>query len=186
VVPDPDDWDVLPLYASLQKARGSSLGPMTTWSADGFVAAQALLKRTGLLLPDMEPSPHQRGGARVITFIRRLEGLPVYVNKGVALFALTDGGSSAIGRRRPVLALSRYPIRTPGDAWAAVQQGEGRTVYVDDGAPLAPVTLPEFVVTSVDLVYLEVEVLGPRELMQPYYAFRESGGSVLYVPAVVF
>jgi len=51
---------------------------------------------------------------------------------------------------------------------------------VDDGAPATPVTLPEFVVTSVELVYLEVEV------MQPYYAFREAGGSVLYVPAVVF
>jgi hypothetical protein len=55
-----------------------------------------------------------------------------------------------------------------------------------EGAPLAPATLPEFAVTSVELVYLEVEVLGPRERKQPYYAFRESGGSVLYAPAIIF
>jgi hypothetical protein len=186
VVPSPDDWDYLPLYASLSKSRGPSLGPMTTWSVDGLDAARGLLQRTGLLLADMEPSPHQRTGTQIMTFIRRLEGLPVYTNKGVALLGFTDGGTSAIGRRRPILALSRYPIRTPAQAWAAVQRGEGRTMYVDDGAPLAPVTLSEFVVTSVELVYLEVEVLGPRELMQPYYAFRETGGSVLYVPAVLF
>jgi hypothetical protein len=59
-------------------------------------------------------------------------------------------------------------------------------MYVDDGAPLGPVYLSEFVVTSVELVYLELQVIGPRELMQPYYAFRESGGSVLYVAAVTF
>ena len=172
VVPDPGDWDYLPLYASLSKSRGASLGPMTDWGVGGFDAARALLQRAGLLLPDTEPSPHQRAGAPVIAFIRRLDGLPVYANKGVALVGRADGGTSAIGRRRPILALSRYPIRTPADAWAAVQRGEGRTMYVDDGAPLAPVTLSEFAVTSVELVYLEVEVLGPRELMQPYYAFR--------------
>jgi hypothetical protein len=186
VVPDSGDWTVVPLYASLSKSTGSSLGPMPTWSAESIDAARAVLARVGLLAPDMEPSPHQRAAARAITFIRRLEGLPIYTNKGVALTGLADGGTSAIGRRRPILALSRYPIRTPADAWAAVQRGEGRTMGVDDGAPATPVTLPEFVVTSVELVYLEVEVLGPRELMQPYYAFREAGGSVLYVPAVVF
>ena len=71
-------------------------------------------------------------------------------------------------------------------AWTDLQQGRARTMYVDDGAPVAPVHLAEFVVTSVELVYLELQVIGPRELMQPYYAFRESGGSVLYVPAVAF
>jgi len=96
------------------------------------------------------------------------------------------GAAQALARRRPILAVSRYPLRRPSDAWALLQAGQGHTMYVDDGAPLGPVHLSEFVVTSVELVYLEVEVLGPRELMQPYYAFREAGGSVLYVPAVVF
>jgi hypothetical protein len=59
-------------------------------------------------------------------------------------------------------------------------------MYVDDGAPLGPVHLAEFVVTSVALVYLELQVIGSHELMQPYYAFREAGGSILYVPAVAF
>lgn len=186
VVPDPADWNVVPLYSSLSKFRGASLVGITTWSAQAVEPARELLARIGLLAPDMEPSSHQRAGAPAVTFMRRLDGLPIYTNKGVALTGMTSGGTTAIGRRRPILALSRYPIRTPADAWAAVQRGDGRTMGVDDGAPLAPVTLSEFVVTSVELVYLEVEVLGPRELMQPYYAFRESGGSVLYVPAVYF
>jgi hypothetical protein len=112
--------------------------------------------------------------------------LPVFTNNGVSLVGLTDGGTQALARRRPILAVSRYPLRPPTDAWALLRAGQGQTMYVDDGAPSGPVHLPEFVVASVELVYLELQVIGPRELMQPYYAFRESGGSVLYVPAVVF
>ena len=82
--------------------------------------------------------------------------------------------------------MSRYPLRTPEQAWALLQRGRGQTMYVDDGARSTPVHLTEFVVTSVELVYLELQVIGPRELMQPDYAFREPGGSVLYIAAVSF
>jgi hypothetical protein len=181
-VADPNVWDVVPLYASLSST--ASLGPMPPASAAGMDAARAILQRNGLLLPDVEPHPHP--GANRFEFIRRLDGLPIFTNNGLSLRGLVGGGTQALARRRPILAVSRYPLRKPSEAWALLQAGHGQTMYVDDGAPLPPVHLSEFVVTSVELVYLELQVIGPHELMQPYYAFREPGGSVLYVPAVAF
>ena len=182
IVTDLPAWDVVPLYSSISSL--SPVGPMPPNSPAGVAQARALLARRGLLLPDMEPHPHP--GANRIEFIRHLDGLAIWTNNGVSLVGLTGGQSQALARRRPILAVSRYPLRTPDQAWTDLQQGRGQTMYVDDGAPAAPIHLAEFVVTSVELVYLEVQVIGPRELMQPYYAFRESGGSVLYVPAVAF
>jgi hypothetical protein len=178
-VADPSAWDVVPLYAEV--SSHTSLGPMPSMSA-GLDAARAILQRNGLLPPDMEPHPHP--GAGRFEFIRRLDGLPVFTNNGVSLVGLTGGATQALARRRPILAVSRYPLRSAADAWSLLQQGQGRTMYVDDGAPLGPVHLSEFVVTSIELVYLELQVQGPRELMQPYYSFREPGGSVLYIQAV--
>ncbi|HAF11293.1 MAG TPA: hypothetical protein DCK98_14590 [Chloroflexi bacterium] len=179
-VADPSAWDVVPLYAEV--SSHTSLGPMPSMSPAGMDAARALLQRNGLLPPDMEPHPYL--GAQWFEFIRRLDGLPIFTNNGVSLRGSTDGATQALARRRPILAVSRYPLRSPVDAWSLLQQGQGRTMYVDDGAPQGPVHLSEFVVTSIELVYLELQVQGPRELMQPYYAFREPGGSVLYIPAV--
>jgi len=177
-VADAGVWDVVPLYASISSA--GSVGPVPT----GLEAARTILQRNGLLPPDMEPHPYPL--ANRFEFIRRLDGLPIFTNNGVSLARLADGGTQALARRRPILAVSRYPLRRPSDAWALLQAGQGQTMYVDDGAPLLPVHLSEFTATTVELVYLELQVLGPRELMQPYYAFREPGGSVLYVPAVAF
>lgn len=177
-VSDPSIWDVVPLYSSVSST--ASLGSMPS----GWEAAQAILQRNGLLLPDMEPHPHPRAGR--FEFIRRLDGLPIFTNNGVSLRGLVGGSSQALARRRPILAVSRYPVRRPSEAWSRIQAGRGQTMYVDDGAPLTPIHLSEFIVTSIELVYLELQVLAPRELMQPYYAFRDSDGSILYVPAVSF
>jgi len=174
----PPVWDVVPPFASL--SSNASLGPMPA----GLEAARTILQRNGLLPPDMEPHPHPV--ANRFEFIRRLDGLPIFTNNGVSLTRLADGGTQALARRRPILAVSRYPLRSPSQAWALLEAGQGKTMYVDDGAPLGPVHLSEFVVTSVELVYLELQVIGPHELLQPYYAFRDLGGSVLYVPAVAF
>ena len=179
-VADPSAWDVVPLYAEV--SSHTSLGPMPSMSPAGLDTARALLQRNGLLLPDMEPHPHP--GAGRFEFIRRLDGLPIFTNNGVSLIGTTGGAAQALARRRPILAVSRYPLRSPAEAWSLLQQGQGRTMYVDDGAPPEPVHLSEFVVTSIELVYLELQVQGPRELMQPYYSFRETGGSVLYIQAV--
>ncbi len=133
-VADPSVWDVVPLYAEV--SSHTSLGPMPPLSSAGLDAARALLQRNGLLLPDMEPHPHP--GAGRFEFIRRLDGLPIFTNNGVSLIGITDGSAQALARRRPILAVSRYPLRSPADAWSLLQQGQGRTMYVDDGAPLGP------------------------------------------------
>jgi hypothetical protein len=177
-VADPTVWNVVPLFTELSST--ASLGPMPA----GLDGARAILERNGLLPPDMEPHPYPV--ANRFEFIRHLDGLPIFTNNGVSLNRLADGGTQALARRRPILAVSSYPIRTPSDAWALVQAGQGHTMYVDDAAPLGPVHLAEFAVTSVALVYLELQVIGPHELMQPYYAFRQAAGSILYVPAVAF
>ncbi|MDQ6857660.1 MAG: hypothetical protein M3Z65_01555 [Chloroflexota bacterium] len=177
-VADPTVWDIVPLFASL--SSNASLGPMPA----GLDAARAILRRNGLLPPDMEPHPYAI--ADRFEFIRRLDGLPIFTNNGVSLHRLADGGTQALARRRPILAVSRYALRTPSDAWALLQVGQAHTMYVDDGAPVGPVHLSDFAVTSIELVYLELQVTGPHELLQPYYAFRELGGSILYVPAVAF
>jgi hypothetical protein len=174
-------WDVVPRLASI--SSHASIGAMPPLSS-GVEDARSLLGRSGLLAPDMEPHPHPPTGR--FEFIRRVGGIPVFTNLGVALIGLKDGGAQAVGRRRPILAVTAYPIRSPAEAWSLVAGGKGETMYVDDGAPAGPAQIQEFVATEVELVYLELQVLGPRELLQPYYGFRDAAGSTLYVPAIAF
>lgn len=183
-VAEPAIWDIVPQYASLSSNASASVGVMPPPSPVGLAEARAILTRNGLLAPDMEPHPHPGPGR--FEFIRHLGQIPVWTNLGVALNGRTGGPTQARGRRRPILAVSSYPLRPAAQAWALLAAGKGRTMYVDDGAPHASAHLDEFVATSVELVYLELQVLRPREIMQPYYAFRDDAGHTLYIPATAF
>jgi hypothetical protein len=107
-VADPTIWNVVPLYTELSST--ASLGRMPA----GLDGARAILQRNGLLPPDMEQHPYPI--ADRFEFIRRLGGLPIFTNNGVSLSRLADGGTQGLARRRPILAVSSYPIRTPSDA----------------------------------------------------------------------
>lgn len=124
-----------------------------------------------------------QGGTRFID-LRRVGDLPVYVNKAVGAQVDPTGKVIAIGRRRPLLAASSYPLRSPASAWALVQEGRWLTMFLDDDSLQMPGTIDDFAVTRIELAYAETEVRSAREIMQPYYVFRDASGHAVYVPAV--
>lgn len=146
-----------------------------------------MLRERGLLMPDsMEPTtqPTSDGTWRVY-FFRHVNDVVVYTNKALSVQLNRDGqAEDIIGRRRPLLARSPYPLRSPTDAWKRVTDGHWHSLYVDDGAPWQHGALERFVVTKVELAYAEGEVITAQQIMQPYYVFRDEQQHAVYVPAI--
>lgn len=180
----PSAWHVTPLYSLVFTNVGASLG--TVQSAAGPTPVTELLRANGLIdssaiarsIISKEP------GTRYAYF-RIIDGITVYANKAVSGIVSPTGAVTAIGRRRPLLASSVYPLRSPASAWQLVEAGRWTTMYVDDDTSPDPARIEEFVATTVELAYAELEVIATHELMQPYYVFRDGGGHAVYVPAVI-
>jgi len=127
----------------------------------------------------------QPNGTWRIFFFRHIDGIVVYTNKALAMILTRDGQAiDIIGRRRPLLGQSQYPLRSPEEAWDLLTKGRGSTMYVDDGAAPLKGTVDRFVAREVELAYIEAEVTQEEQIMQPYYAFRNEARQTLYVPAV--
>lgn len=154
-------------------------------SATATAYATYELQRRGLLPDGVTPvAKRQDDGGWQVRFMRQIQDVSVYTNKGLAVTIAVDGRVEIIGRRRPLLDASAYPTRTPEQAWQAFVAGQGRRYYVDDDSPGNPLTVTDFVVTQIEIVYLETEVVTTEQIMQPYYAIRDAAGYVLYVPAI--
>ena len=65
-----------------------------------------------------------------------------------------------------------------------VQNGRWLTFNLEDGAPMTPAQVDRFVVTSVDIVYVEGEVLSARDIVRPYFVFRDANDQTIYVSAI--
>lgn len=203
VVRDGEAWDFVPGYSLIQCRTPLPADAPLSVGTEGQAAQRAtrVLAERGLLRPDSGVSTVavRPDGAWSVSFLQRIEGVPVYANKGLTVSVDRDGGvTGLLGRRRPLLARSRYPLRTPQDAWQLLSTGQGRPFYVDDGAPVLGngqrLAIDPFTVGGVELAYAETEVLAnaasrgrqpaAQQIMQPYYVFRDAQGYTLYVPAV--
>ncbi len=184
-----NSWEFVPEYSFIQYSNQHLVGgktPVTTTRQAEEQAVQ-LLNDRGLLLPDaaMPTTYEQPDGTRQILFYRRINGVPIYPNKGLAITINRDGQiTNVIGRRRPLLSESKYPLRSPEEAWRLLREGRGRTMNVSDGASWEKGTIERFVVKDVNIAYVETEVVSPQQIVQPYYVFRNDQGRTLYVPAV--
>lgn len=184
-VKDPAAWQFTPNYSLVQY-----VGPPERLPPTGLPAADAatgLLRSSGLLRPDSLPAtsrPEVSGSTRIF-FYRRVNGFTFYANKALGVSIDRAGFLfNVIGRRRPLVAASRYPTRGIQEAWADLVNNKGRTFYIDDGGPLTPETLDRFVVTSVEIAYAELEVVSARDVVQPYFVFRDAAGRTIWSPAV--
>jgi len=139
-----------------------------------------------LLVPDSWASSttQQTEGIWLLTFGRRLDGVPLYSDRPVRVWLNDAGQVTAVqGRRRPLLTSSRYSLRLPHAAWTLLQQGCGFAPNLP-ADPVVPATMEEFVVETVELAYLETHVNRPQELWQPYNVFRNDHDQMLVIPAV--
>ncbi|TMC46970.1 MAG: hypothetical protein E6J26_11785, partial [Chloroflexi bacterium] len=131
IVKSLEGWDCVPLYSLVQysptQPLGDKLAAVTKEALDQ--RAVQVLQERGLLMPD-QATPQAEGTRRVL-FFQRLDGVPVYANKALAVSFNADGqATNIIGRRRPLLARSHYPLRTLEQAWQAIVRGEARNFYV--------------------------------------------------------
>lgn len=203
VVRDGEAWDFVPGYSLVQCRTPLPADTSLSVSTEGQAAQRAtrVLTERGLLRPDSGVSTVavRPDGAWSVSFLQRIGGVPAYANKGLTVSVDRDGVvTGLLGRRRPLLARSRYPLRTPRDAWQLLALGQGRPFYVDDGAPVLGsgqrMAIDPFTASGVELAYAETEVLAnaasrgrqpaAQQIMQPYYVFRDAQGYTLYVPAV--
>jgi len=182
-------WRFIPEYSLVQYDGNTPLGTKTpvTTAAQAEQQAAQVLREQGLLMPDsMDPTSRQvSDGVWRVCFFRRIDDVVVYTNKALCVQPGRDGQVMGIlGRRRPLLARSQYPLRSPADAWKLVTDDHWHTMSVDDGGPQQPGSFDQFVVTKVELAYVEGEVITAQQVMQPYYVFRNEQQHALYVPAV--
>jgi len=185
-------WSFNPEYSLLQYRHPVPLGERATVStkAEAEQRAKEVLQEYGLLMPDAATPTTVEEADRTwrVYFFRRINGIVVYTAQAMMVRINQDGQAVGIlGRRRPVLAQSRYPLRSAEEAWKLLQQGRGVPMYVDDLARQIQGqsgTVDQFVVDRIELAYVETQVVEPRQIMQPYYVFHDQQGYALYVPAV--
>lgn len=181
-------WDFVPYFSLLQYSgpdRPLGSPGSAASEADALARAVAVLRPRGLLPADTDSTrvKRQTRGWRV-GFARRIDGRLAYTNKGLQVAVDANGQvTNILGRRRRLLELSAYPTRTAADAWVLAQAGRWLTFIVEDGAPQAG-TIDRFVVRSVDIVYVEGEVLSARDIIRPYYVFRDANDQTIYVSAI--
>ncbi len=182
-------WQFVPQYSSVFYRTSDPLGepaPVTAAPEAARRAAEVLLS-LGLLMPDatLSAAAVTPEGAWSVVFHRRVDGVAVYSKSNLTV-TLNPAGqiTYALAHRRPLLSRSRYPLRPPEEAWQLLLAGRGRSLPVN----LSPIGREEpgdrFVVTRVELAYVEAEPFLPRQIVQPYYVFRDARGAALYVPAV--
>ncbi len=189
IVKSLQEWICVPLYSLVQYTPARPLGEKMVTVTKETIEQRAvqLLHEHGLLMPD-QAMPKATGLSRVF-FFQRINGIPTYANKNLAVAFNQDGqATNIIGRRRPLLARSRYPLRTPEQAWQWLTEGKRRGFYVDTGyepvQPLVVTSEPINRFVAIELAYVEGEVINPQDIMQPYYIFRGEQGQALFVPAV--
>lgn len=180
-------WVYVPDY-SLVSYLGAPLTPPS--GEDPTARAAALLKQYHLLEADsQEPTLLAGpGDSTWVAFFRHVGGLPVYGDKPACVqMDATGDVPSLMIRRRPLVEVSLYPTVAPQEAWARLQSNQftkpSISVCQDGGPPLVG-EVAEFKVKSVELAYWEPHVDEPRQVMMPYYIFRDEMGHTLYVPAV--
>ena|SRR2546423_880887 len=181
-------WQFVPYFSLLQYAGTDrplgTPGPAAT-DGEALARAEAVLRPRGLLPSDTQKTrvAQQTRGWRV-SFARQIDGRIDYANKGLTVSVDTNGQiPNILGRRRPLLEQSAYPTRTAQEAWTLAQSGRWLTFIVEDGAPQGG-AIDRFVVRSVDIVYVEGEVLSPRDIIRPYYVFRDANDQTIYVSAI--
>jgi hypothetical protein len=188
-------WAFSPELSLIEYRSPVPLGdktPVTTPEQARRRATQTL-QAYGLLEPDSTESSVDRSadGGWQVFFLQRIDGIPVHVAQALAVTLNRDGQVVEIlGRRRPLLARSRYPLRAPEEAWNMLRAGRWLALYLPlSAADRKDVSgradqLDRFVVRAVELAYVEDQVQTSPEVIQPYYAFRGDQGETLYVPAV--
>ena len=182
-------WQFTPSFSVLQYVgTDHPLGPAGAIGSDAEALARAevILRPRGLLPADTQRTRITKEGAGwQVSFARRIDDRVDYANKGLRVTFDANGQvRNILVRRRPLLERSAYPTRTAQDAWALVQSGRWLTFILEDGAPTTPAQLDRFIARSVDIVYVEGEVLGPRDIIRPYYVFRDANDQTIYVSAI--
>ncbi|WP_409274721.1 hypothetical protein V1499_06385 [Neobacillus sp. SCS-31] len=139
-----------------------------------------------LIMPDSNPSTVQhKDGGWTVTFYRNINGYKVYVDKPIRVGFDKDGRVVSItGRRKPIIEESYYPTRSPNEATEELKKGKWLLLDIYEFVPDFDGHVDEFVITDIEIAYHEQQAFTSRQVMQPYYVFKNKEGQALYVPAI--
>ncbi|RDU37872.1 hypothetical protein DRW41_08635 [Neobacillus piezotolerans] len=139
-----------------------------------------------LLMPDSSPSTVQHNdGSWTVTFYRYINGYKVYVDKPIRIGFDKEGRVVSIaGRRKPIIEESYYPTRSPNEAIEDLLKGKWLLLDAYEFFPEFNRETDQFVITDIEIAYHEQQPFTSRQVMQPYYVFKNKEGQALYVPAI--
>jgi hypothetical protein len=184
-IEDLNGWNFIPPLSTLAYG-GLPLGepaPITTTEQAAQRAEEVV--RPFLMSDSIMPTvKHRSDGEWDVVYYQHVNGFVVYVDRPLRVLLNAKGQVASVqGRRRPLIAQSVYPLRSVEEAWQLLTQGCGFAVDFGSNMPQPP-DEAEFNVHAVELAYLVTHANSPREIMQPYYVFRNEAGRGLFVPAV--
>jgi hypothetical protein len=120
----------------------------------------------------------------LVVFNQHVDTYPIYIDRPLAVWVnAKDQVTSIQGRRRPFIEQSVYPLRSAEEAWQLLTQGCSFGINISAYVPRLP-SGTTFEAHAVELAYLVSHANASREIMQPYYVFRNEDGQGLFVPAV--
>ena len=189
LIGDQPGWSFVPAYSLLFFSGKHEGFPPQGEIVPTQTREQAIQRATQLLRPfvwpdrDIPEAEEFDGGWRVF-FRQQVDGIRIDQDKPLQAEISRDGQLTyALGRRRPLLNVSSYPVRTARDAWNLVASGKGFGFTLLNHRPI-PAALSEFTVTQVALRYVQTHANTDLEVMQPYWAFENELGSTVFIPAV--
>ncbi|WP_246938742.1 hypothetical protein [Bacillus pinisoli] len=128
---------------------------------------------------------HENGYWTVV-YYRYVNGYKVYADKPLKVAFDQEGRAISIeGRRRPIIEESYYPTRTPKEALEELQKGNWLHLYVQDFSLPLEKNMERFVIKEMELAYHEQHPGYSRQVLQPYYVFKNIEGQALYIPAII-
>ncbi|MFD1737010.1 hypothetical protein ACFSCX_10590 [Bacillus salitolerans] len=182
--------DVLEYHPSYSGIYFAGLNPLT--GPMEKPTEQKILQRAKeilgeLRMPDTNTSSiiQSANGGWTTIFYRSINGYKVYVDKPLIVWFDKEGSALGLaGRRRPIIEESLYPTRSPEEAWKNLRDGKGIHPYINNFAPEWNNNNDRFTITEVEVAYHEQQPTEPRQVLQPYYVFKNKEGQAIYIPAI--
>jgi hypothetical protein len=183
---DESGWSSIPQLSYLGYEGARPLGESTTITDAQHAQEHAIEVLNNMLMSDSRAltTTPQPDGTWLVTFIRYVEGKPLYSDRPLRAWVNQSGQVTQIqGRRRPLLRKSMYPLRSSQEAWTLLEQGCGIAIPLPGQADI-PSKTERFVVENIELAYIERHVHRPQDIWQPYFVFRDDQGAMIVIPAV--
>jgi hypothetical protein len=169
------------VWCPISKPTGTAAARPLVTERDADGHARYLLGELWMEDYQLDEARRQPDGTWLVAYNQRLVDTLLYIDMKPAVMFNSEGQLTYVqARRRPLVAMSPYPLRTPHDAPLRLQEGKGVAINVLPTPPDGE----RFKAVRVELAYVMTHANRPKEIVQPHYIFYNQQGQALLIPAV--